>query len=63
MSDTVIVLELRDPDDLERALSLLRVLRLPAHRVHAAVQHSAAEILAVFKDRPDGADAWTEPED
>ena len=55
-SGAVVVLELVDPDDLERALQVLRVVHLPPVRVHAAVQDSAHRVLEVFADSVPGSD-------
>jgi hypothetical protein len=48
----VVVLELHDGRDLELALQILGVVRLPDHRLHVAVADSARRVLAVFASRP-----------
>jgi hypothetical protein len=53
----VIVLELENPTDMQRALDILAVVRLPEFRGYLAVQDSADRVLAVFGDAKPGADA------
>jgi hypothetical protein len=60
----VIVIEPLDPSEYERVLSILAVVRLPPHRLYAAVQESAERVLDVFANQPPGSDAKTiTPED
>ena len=52
----VIVLELGDGRDLERTLQILGVVRLPDHRLHAAVADTARQVMDVFGRRVEPAE-------